>query len=36
MSQFKLILIFVLFIVSATYATVTRPFDFKNGILKKI
>lgn len=35
MSQFKLILIFVLFIVSATYATVTRPFDFKKWNFKK-
>ncbi|WP_419264683.1 hypothetical protein [Borreliella afzelii] len=35
MSQFKLILIFVLFVVSATYATVTRPFDFKKWNFKK-
>ncbi|ACN53312.1 hypothetical protein QIA25_00510 (plasmid) [Borreliella spielmanii] len=35
MSQFKLILIFVLFIASTIYASVARPFDFKKWNFKK-
>ncbi|APS99347.1 hypothetical protein Bmayo_04470 (plasmid) [Borreliella mayonii] len=35
MRQFKLILIFFLFIVSTTYSSVARPFDFKKWNFKK-
>ncbi|QFI14990.1 hypothetical protein QIA37_00485 (plasmid) [Borrelia sp. CA_690] len=35
MRQFKLILIFFLFIVSITYASMARPFDFKKWNFKK-
>ncbi|WP_151060718.1 hypothetical protein [Borreliella turdi] len=35
MRQFKLILIFFLFIVSTVYASVARPFDFKKWNFKK-